>query len=453
MSQSALIGDPPVSQTDSWIINGFLVSNGLPPMDTSQGLQIPPPRPPNAPDGSRAASTIASLAVATFFVVIVTAGRVIARWKFKSSRLGWDDFFIILSCLVTVSWFGLAIAMIPLAGVGKHIYDCTYENLYWFWRIANVDLIVFFVAVSFAKLSIICFNWRLTGETSKVWQWVHKVFFFVVSSYLLVCIFWANFRCNPPAASESLIIAGQHADTMSCLSLNVMGLVLSSLHIGFDWILLSIPVVLLIRTRMSLAKKLRCIIPLSIGALSCVGSVMRLYYQLKPMPDLTWAFPVQLHWTVLDLVCATIVTSLPALNSVLTRHLPSALQKYWGKSQEDTDEFGHHRSGPDDPSRESAMPSTRSRSSGWNMVVPGKDGRPTKIDKVLTDCYSIHQTTATDESTVASDSIKDESRTGSMRKGDEDSHSHSQAVEEKDNAMEHFYDPSSPIHDHPPRPL
>lgn len=40
-------------------------------------------------------------------------------------------------------------------------------------------------------------------------------------------------------------------------------------------------------------------------------------------------FATQLSWTIVDIVCAICVTSLPAINNLLIHHLPRYLSQYW----------------------------------------------------------------------------------------------------------------------------
>ena len=334
MGDSALVGQPPANDRDYWIVKGLYATIGKPDADASKGIVLPPPRPPHPSHHTKGPSVIAGLAVCIFVCIAITAGRVLARYLLQTSRLGWDDFFIVIAAVGATVWFALVIAMVPLAAAGSHVYNATYMNVWWFHRIGSVDLLIFFIAVCFAKMSIVCFNARLTAGFSKVWIWIHRTLFALIVSYLLVCIFWSTFRCNSPVASGDYIVAGKHAATLKCKDEAKMGLVLSVIHVVLDWILLSIPIFVLSRSNISLARKLRCTIPLSVGALSCVGSILRLYYQLKPLPDLTYAFPTQLPWTELDLTSAIIVTSLPSLNSVIAYTLPRKLRKYWGSEEE-----------------------------------------------------------------------------------------------------------------------
>ena len=48
----------------------------------------------------------------------------------------------------------------------------------------------------------------------------------------------------------------------------------------------------------------------------------------------------QLDWTIVDIVTAVCVTSLPSLNSLITKYLPKKIQQHWG-NKDNVDEFGH----------------------------------------------------------------------------------------------------------------
>lgn len=336
MHESALIGQPPANQIDYDIVKGLYAVLGIPEADPSKGIALPPPRPAEPSYENKGANVIGGLAVCIFVCLSITAGRVLARRLLRTSRLGWDDALIVVAALSATVWFALVIVMVPKAAVGQHIYNARYIDVWWFHRLGSVDVMLFFVAVSFTKLSIICFNARLTTGLSAAWKWVHGILFGLIVCYLLISLFWINFRCNPPLAIGDYVVAGRHASTLKCLPESRMALGLSALHVAFDWILLSIPVYVVVRSSIPMGRKVRAIVPLSVGTLSCVGSVMRLYYELRPIPDLTWSFPDQLRWTELDLTAAVIASSLPAINSILTQTLPAKIRAYMGGSSRDS---------------------------------------------------------------------------------------------------------------------
>ncbi len=286
MTRSALLGTPPANENDFNIVKGMLDLFGI-PGNPSEGVAIPPSPPPNRNYANKGPGVIAGVSIAILIIIVVTGGRLFARYNRLSSRLGWDDAFIMVAAALAIAWLGVVIAMVTQGGSGQHIYNITYHEYSLWLRYGSIDEIVFFITVGITKLSIICFNWRLTGDTSKAWQWTHRVFFVVISAYLLVAIFATTFQCNPPEAARNLIVYGQNAGHVKCLSINTLGVTLSALHIAFDWILLSIPMMFIFQLSIPRARKLRAAIPLSVGVMSCVGSIVRLYKQLHPPEDLT----------------------------------------------------------------------------------------------------------------------------------------------------------------------
>ncbi|KAK3171119.1 hypothetical protein OEA41_003203 [Lepraria neglecta] len=278
MTDSALTGTPPANQNDLYIVKGIYDRFGI-PGDPSEGFAFPPDPLSNRSHANKGPGIIVGVAMAITVIAAVTGGRLYARYTHKASRLGWDDALIVVAVAAAISWLTLVIGMVTRGDSGQHIYNTTYDNLFWFFYLGSIDETLFFVTVGITKLSIIGFNWRLTGETSKAWQWTHRIFFVAIISYLITSLFWTNFRCNPPGTGQSLIVWGQNAGHVTCLNANTMGVTLS----------------------------------------------------------INWT--PQLHWTIVDLVTSVCVTSLPALSSLLTKHLPQSVRNYWGK-RDNVDEFG-----------------------------------------------------------------------------------------------------------------
>lgn len=205
-----------------------------------------------------------------------------------------------------------------------------------------------YVASAFAKFSIIFFNIRLTGLTSIIWTWVHRIFFLIVLAYSLLALFFLTMACQPYKAGPSLIEAGKAVPNYKC-NANALpvALALQFLHSILDWMLLAVPIIVLIRLKMSWQRKVQCIIPLSIGALSAIGASKRTYDAYNPPKDPTCKirstlplhfsnpdstavhFAGQFPWSIVDLVCAVCVTSLPAVNNLIIHHLPKHLSSYW----------------------------------------------------------------------------------------------------------------------------
>ncbi|KAI4107846.1 MAG: hypothetical protein LQ339_002456 [Xanthoria mediterranea] len=328
MSRSALYGRPPATDNDFWIVKAMLFQMGLVNADPTKGLPLKQFPPPN--DESKAGSIIAGVTISIFLVLSITTTRIIARKLISTSSLGWDDALIVVAALAVISWFGIVAGMVAHGGAGRHLFDLTYMEYYWFARLGRIGSIMLYVASAFAKFSIIFFNIRLTGLTSVIWIWVHRIFFLIVLAYSLLALFFMTMACQPYKAGPSLIEAGKAVPNYKCNANAVpVALALQFLHSILDWMLLAVPIIVLIRLKMSWQRKAQCIIPLSIGALSAVGASKRTYDAYHPPKDPTFHFAGQLPWSIVDLVCAVCVTSLPAVNNLIIHHLPKHLSSYW----------------------------------------------------------------------------------------------------------------------------
>lgn len=97
MVRSALVGQPPLTDDDFWIVKGNLLLTGLTKLDPHKGLKIPPFRPP--PDQyhfqTRQPAIIAVSSVLIVVMLVVTVARLMLRKLKKDMKFGLDDWFMI----------------------------------------------------------------------------------------------------------------------------------------------------------------------------------------------------------------------------------------------------------------------------------------------------------------------------------------------------------------------
>ncbi|KAL8820867.1 MAG: hypothetical protein Q9223_000986, partial [Gallowayella weberi] len=335
MTGSALVGHPPANDRDLAIVKGILaaipkLAGKWPPEKGSPPSPLWPPVAERNSD-TKGGPIIASSVIVIVIVAFITGTRVTARWSGKHNRIGWDDYFIIAAAVE----FLLPIASTNIlsvadASLGKRDYNHTYEDLEQFKRNVYVNNLFLPLTQGFTKLSIVCFNARLTGLTSVTWRWIHRALF---GCSLLFLVFWTFFiACLtlPLRSGYSYIYAGRHG-TRYIPNLKPLATTLAFTlwHVLLDWILLSIPAYIVFRLQMSMAKKLRCVIPLLIGVLSCIGASYCVYLlQHGQFYDTSYQFLTILSWRHLDLTCSVLATSLPAIATLLTTHLPQSWKKY-----------------------------------------------------------------------------------------------------------------------------
>lgn len=175
------------------------------------------------------------------------------------------------------------------------MYDVTYEEYGHFKTFANLSKPVFFLAVGFIKVSICLFNSRLTSLTSRTWSIFNSVFLVLLFCYIMLSLFWTLFQCDPPYAGWDPIRTGREGQSFHCISDNIVGSTLSVIHVVMDFGLLSVPLIVLWRVRMGWGTRFRLYFVFSIGAMSCIGSILRQIEQKKlTFNDLLCKFPTSL---------------------------------------------------------------------------------------------------------------------------------------------------------------
>ena len=201
-------------------------------------------------------------------------------------------------------------------------------------QVGSATYIIFFIIVTTTKLSIICFNARLTSLTSTYWTWTHRFLFVIVSIYGMFFTVYAICQTTPVPAQYSYIFLARHPDFhYNIEKLAIRGhntvIALTAVHVALDWILLMIPTYLIASCRLPRKTKLLCIVPLSVGCLSCIGAAYSAYLQFHRPKDISHDESRIYSWRFLDQVPAILATSLPSVAVLFSRaKLPSILSKY-----------------------------------------------------------------------------------------------------------------------------
>ncbi|QSZ29327.1 hypothetical protein DSL72_003841 [Monilinia vaccinii-corymbosi] len=313
---SALIGHPPNTTNDFYIVAYLLISLGK-QKSPLQGVLIPPLAPANYVYESRATSIIVGMAVSIFFMFSITFTRLLIRFLNHGVRLGLDDVFIIPGALLAITWPVLQILAVVYGGAGKHIWDVTYEEFGYFKLYTNLSKIFFFVAVGVVKISICLFNRRLTAKTSRKWLMFNNFFLFLLVVFILVSIFWNVFSCNPPWGGWDAIRLGKERIRPVCYPVAITGSILSSIHVVMDFGLLAVPIIVLWKVKMSWMTRARLYIVFAVGGGSIVGSILRQVAQSNLKSDIPWTFRTLEAWTLVDLTLGVIAASLPVLSAII----------------------------------------------------------------------------------------------------------------------------------------
>jgi hypothetical protein len=277
---SALIGQPPNTTNDYYIVNYLLLAFGR-TSSPLKGIVIPPLKPDNYVFTTRGPSILAGMSITIAIMVIITVARLVVRFCGRGLVFGLDDLFIVPGALLAITWPSLQIMAVIYGGAGKHIWDVTYEEYGYFKRYTNLSKVIFFVSVGIVKVSICFFNRRLTSMTSRTWLWFNNIFLVLLFIYIMVSLFWDIFSCSPAYAGWDPIRIGRENIKPKCFSVSILGTVLSTIHVVMDFGLLAVPLIVLWKVKMGWKTKSRLYFVFSIGMMSAVGSIFRQIEQGK----------------------------------------------------------------------------------------------------------------------------------------------------------------------------
>lgn len=136
---SAYFNTPPANELDERIAAGLLLLSGLTPdiKDPKNGVTLPPLRPENYVFETKAPGIIAGLSVCMVIITVVTFARLGIRLFVRDCRFGIDDWFIIPAYILGMAYPALQIAMVQYGGAGKHFFDITYQE-YYYYKIVSI---------------------------------------------------------------------------------------------------------------------------------------------------------------------------------------------------------------------------------------------------------------------------------------------------------------------------
>ena len=280
MTQSALVGHQPANQHDKDIIEGFwrFINKQYGPPAKPNPTIIPKKPVPNAPggvDGDVIGKNIAIYTVVTVLILALSGTRLWVRAFRRNLKWGLDDWAMVAAtilCLgVTGSWY----ASIPYAGVGKHIWNITYQQYQNYFTYLTINQEFFYTGVGVIKVSICLFNRRLTGLSSKAWMIYHNVLLVLLILYCLTSIFTQAIMCVPLWSFMDFSNLGVRDYQSHCMNSDKLAKALGFAHAAFDLVLVPVPIIVLWKIKMNKVQKIKLMLLFSVGLLSLVSAFRR----------------------------------------------------------------------------------------------------------------------------------------------------------------------------------
>ncbi|KAF2665236.1 hypothetical protein BT63DRAFT_87991 [Microthyrium microscopicum] len=256
------------------------------------------------------------LVICTIFVLL----RFYSRTFIKRS-LGWDDLSLLLGYIFAV---GLAANVMLANNVyywNRHIWDIPLTSVHSLGKTAMAAKVLFTVAVTFIRMALLLFYYRLVKNTGMNWfKWViHSAMAFNIAIFIAFTLL-SIFQCQPIAAYWTL------GESDKCLNEGRVTLGSGVINCIADLLTTLLPIPMVMRLNMPMGSRIGVSFLLSLGLTVTVAGVIRTYFIWKALIgtyDETWySYPLWISAAV-EVELGVITASIPPLRALVAFYYPS----------------------------------------------------------------------------------------------------------------------------------
>ncbi|KAL8994248.1 MAG: hypothetical protein Q9188_007119 [Gyalolechia gomerana] len=185
------------------------------------------------------------------------------------------------------------------------------------WAAASV--VVYVPAVGFTKVAILLFYLRLNPERG--FRTAVYISVALTTSYVVALSLAIILACNPVPKFWDPFLEGM------CLDITKLYLANAILNVIFDFVVLLVPVPMLRKLQVSMRQKLVIGALFSLGSVTCLVSVVRIYFQESALgePDLSWHIVTPTSLVFVECNLSIICGYIMVLRPFLRRHFPKVL--------------------------------------------------------------------------------------------------------------------------------
>ncbi|RSL47050.1 hypothetical protein CEP54_013590 [Fusarium duplospermum] len=269
------------------------------------------------------AAAIACAAVAFPIVILRCVARLMV-----TKRLWWDDWTALVATVFLVALLVLQTQSADL-GFGLHFWNVDVKNAKPIFQIFYVTQILYILIQVSAKASLLAFYSRVfTSRGFRIAVWSAAAF---LVGHGIIFLGLVIFQCTPISSLWNRSLENK------CLNLTAIGYAGGVFSIVEDIVIFIMPIPELWKLQLGGRKKAALLFMFSIGSFACVTSMVRLKYlvSFSSTLDTTWDNVYVVIWSMIELSCALICASLPALRPLI-QMLPGVLSTARGSSVKHT---------------------------------------------------------------------------------------------------------------------
>ncbi|KAK0109151.1 hypothetical protein ONS96_002976 [Cadophora gregata f. sp. sojae] len=267
-------------------------------------------------------AVISLMVIATIFVLL----RVIARTMQKGITLAVDDYCIAVGLLFAHGTAICSLVSLPHGG-GKHLWAIDATQFTVIWKILFAYVMIYALAVSFTKLSIVLFYRRIFGMNLGLWLCTFLVVAYCVTVIVTILVscqpleyFWTQY--TTPGA------------TGHCINVSLFFFANGIWAMLVDVCILVVPVPVILKLQMPKSQKMAVMLILLLGSFVCIASIIRILtiHVVITSDDLTWAMGQLFIWSCCEPYIGIVCACLPTLAPFFRRWWATLVTKSSGSS-------------------------------------------------------------------------------------------------------------------------
>ncbi|KAI0006672.1 hypothetical protein F4779DRAFT_595391 [Xylariaceae sp. FL0662B] len=249
-----------------------------------------------------------SIAVASIVLGIITTLIVFVRLgtRLTTKTLGPDDYAIIPATVLYLAWIALAGYMNLNAGIGKPLWEITVSE-YGKWYQCIIAALFLYPAMSASvRISILLLYLRMFAKGNPPRAVLLYILLTLQGIYVVIFSILPAFVCRPV---DNVKYPLEHTTYCDDIYYAHMQTGLFSVSLGYDIILLIVPILWVFKLKLPIRKRIGLVIIFALGAGSSIAAAYKLAIQIME----TWNhMPRSLEW----------------YNYLLSRFVPTQFETY-----------------------------------------------------------------------------------------------------------------------------
>ncbi|KAK1761560.1 hypothetical protein QBC47DRAFT_31345 [Echria macrotheca] len=269
---------------------------------------------------SRTGEIVAILSVACTISTCAVLLRCYCRHVILKS-FGWDDAIMVPAQILTIAC-AVAIGLETKWGLGRHVWTMLPEHFVPFMKAFYSSIVVYNVAMSLTKISIVLQYRRLFPHTTM--QRITLCLLCFLSAWGVTLSIMLPLACLPVEAFWNRAVQGR------CVNFEAVWYAMAGVNVTTDFALFAMPIPVISSLRLPRRQKALLLVVFGLGIFPCAISIYRIrtLHAAAETTDPTWDNVGAATFSFLELTLGVVAVCLPTLRPILAVAAP----RFFGSS-------------------------------------------------------------------------------------------------------------------------